>query len=252
MSPGDVLNVRGGTRIDPFTAGGVIQPILSGSKSNPTKILSDDKSHIDCMDYMSDAFRFVSSENVVVQGFSLERCGHGFILLSSESVNVLNNEVFDCDHSGISLIESKDCLIEKNIVSDIHGVAHIFLDESSNNNVTKNFAGGGDSDGIEVRTSDYNYIVDNDVEETSYGISVKMGSERNILMQNRVMQASLGLWLGDAEDTIVENNIICYGTGESEDIAVTTSYSNKGDHNTCDSTYHWNDDGTQNCTYPCD
>jgi PGF-pre-PGF domain-containing protein len=132
----------------------------------------------------------------------------------------------------------------------------------SHNDVYGNGNGAGIADdvrgGIVLRCklSNENLIAYNDVHDHSadgYGYGIYVGGGSNTIEHNTVTGNSRhGISMARSDGSFnneLYNNLVC---DNGVDMGVTSGVTgNHGDENTCDTTNHYDDDGTTGCTYSC-
>ncbi len=119
------------------------------------------------------------------------------------------------------------------------------------NNVSNNFHG------VEMYNSNYNNLIGNSFTRDVSAIDVA-GSSFNIFKHNKIyFSTSSGLFIygsGGSDSNVLESNTICFnrqsGIGSAVDI-VNGGSNSVGVSNTCDTVYIWNDVNVSGCTFSC-
>ena len=115
------------------------------------------------------------------------------------------------------------------------------------NGAVLNGLGGGV--GIQMSGMRSNKVIKNCVVENySIGIQLENFSNSNTILNNNISYNNVGVWIYDSYDNIFSYNLIC---SNNIDIKQGDVSDNLGEHNTCDITQNWEDNGTTGCTYSC-
>jgi parallel beta-helix repeat protein len=119
----------------------------------------------------------------------------------------INNSNISYGDYGVYLDSSSNNNITGNNISNCS--FGIRLDSSSNNNITDNNISDIGSTGISLGTSSYNNITDNNISSDNYGIRVVVSSNNNTIAGNNASFSNWGITIGYSShnNTIIKNNV---------------------------------------------
>jgi len=127
-----------------------------------------------------------SSNNTIAEN-SITINTNGLYIKSSTNNIAMQNKLVNNAY-GIFLILSSDNIVSKNSISG--SVASINLYWSSNNNITQNMITTTEYRGIDLRDSLYNNIIENNLADNGYGISL-LSSSNNYIYHNNLIHNSI-------------------------------------------------------------
>jgi len=208
-------------------------------------------------------------KNCIIIGFD------NGIYLDYSSNNILTNNVANNnDNDGIRLYSSSNNILTNTTANNNYD--GILLSSSSNNTLTNNTA-NNNYDGILLSSSSNNTLTNNTANNNEYGIHL-YSSSNNTLTNNAVNNNWHGIYLNDASsNTFISNTVkfnkrdgFCalFSTSTGNIINANTFCSNNqlggnyydiyigagsttGDNNICNTTYNYNDTGTEGCKNKC-
>jgi parallel beta-helix repeat protein len=124
----------------------------------------------------------------------------------------------------------------------------IYIPSGANGNTVKNCKISGFTNGIRIRGSKNNNIIDNEVISNDYGIKLEYSSDFNAIKDNIISGNYEGIYIKESDDYEINSNIICQNIHLDFNII---SGDGLGDNNYCDKSDDWNDEDTIGCTYDC-
>jgi len=127
-----------------------------------------------------------SSNNTIAEN-NITINTNGLYIKSSTNNIAMQNKLVNNAY-GIFLILSSDNIVSKNSISG--SVASINLYWSSNNNITQNMITTTEYRGIDLRDSLYNNIIENNLADNGYGISL-LSSSNNYIYHNNLIHNSI-------------------------------------------------------------
>ena len=170
---GDTIFVRAGTYYEHLT----IDKSLSLIGENRSTTVIDGS--------MTGSSIVVTANNVMINGFTLQRSWYG-ISLSESSFNVISKNIISNTGYGISLHKSAFNKISQNTILN-NTIGLVLLTQSSYNIIGKNIIKNNTNSGIDIGYSSYNTIIGNDIFWNDRGILL-VGSKttENRIVANRI------------------------------------------------------------------
>jgi parallel beta-helix repeat protein len=149
----------------------------------------------------------ITTDNAVVDGFTVRNCSTGVYLDNSNGSTVSGNIVTLSGSPGILLYQCYNAIIRGNIVSSTIGSRigliigdGIRLDSSVNNTISDNFIIESTVDAIALDSSSNNWILRNVIENIGLIVSA-FSSNNNTFFHNNFINSYGGLSLGSSNNT---------------------------------------------------
>ncbi|TFG29035.1 hypothetical protein EU528_10315 [Candidatus Thorarchaeota archaeon] len=151
--------------------------------------------------------------------------GSGIYVYNSHFVTVFQNEIYECEYSGVWAFSSPYLTVEDNIIHDnwfyFGPMCGVHLYGSPHASIVGNSIYDNARNGIYVELSDWAYIFDNQIYGNSdHGIDV-IFSNNGTIMQNNIhgngwwpviINALCGIYLGPSQDWMISDNEIWNNT----------------------------------------
>jgi parallel beta-helix repeat protein len=198
----------------------------------------------DCNQKLIDNY-FVILDNDIKDYTGFLAC----IFIQSERIFDCNNHIIDGVNSITGIrVEGHSNTIKNCMISEFS--TGIFLSGDKLNIIKNNMISNCSGVCLHDNSGELNIIKNNTIQNCGQeGILASIGNKNETFDSNKVFNSKTGIKMGMFSDGLqLTNNMFCYSNVfDIED----ESGKNTGTDNTCDTTFNWNDTGSDGCTYPC-
>lgn len=254
---GDRIYVRNGN----YTENVIVSKSLTLHGQNPKNTIikcPDESLHDDTVN--------ITASGCTLEGFTIENGGrplHGGIKLSSDDNIVRNNIICDNRDDGI-LVEGCYNTVTNNTF--YNNVGSSIALSHSNNNITNNdiknctvyHLEGRTGPGIWVKSSNDNFIVNNNISNTIYGIIIQTQSSNNFIANNNISHNYDGIFVvSSGYDNTITNNTIADSIPDPNGAngyglyIVSSNYNCIYHNNIIDNTHQVYNEYSYNCWHNC-
>ena len=173
-------------------------------------------------------------------------CNEGYtIIIDSDNV-IINGFTIHGYHAGVYIQTSSNCKISENIIEECK--KGILLSKSTFNTIINNIIQNSSTFGIELTITgsghtpcNYNNIINNTIQNNGFkGIQLGFGSY-NTISSNTIISHSYGIYVGDSDDTTIQNLIYHNNFIDNEQNTLCSSTSNNWDNGYPSGGNYWDD-----------
>jgi len=139
------------------------------------------------------------------------RYGDGLELYNCNNHTIGNNTVNENGGSGINIMVSEHCNVLSNIANYNHNGYGVYVGSNSDyNDVNDNILIGNDKSNIALSASQYNHIINNNLDSSQDGSGVRLDySSFNLIDNNKIIDNDfVGVYISNSDLNTVTNNSI--------------------------------------------